>query len=51
LRIEGVEIDDTFAEAFKMWGARLLITAVNHKWAHTAGDAMTGDRLRLRGRS
>jgi formylmethanofuran--tetrahydromethanopterin N-formyltransferase len=42
LRIEGVEIDDTFAEAFKMWGARLLITAVNHKWAHTAGDAMTG---------
>jgi formylmethanofuran--tetrahydromethanopterin N-formyltransferase len=42
LRIEGVEIDDTFAEAFKMWGARLLITAVNRKWADIAGNVMTG---------
>jgi len=40
--IHGVEIEDTFAEAFGMWGARLIITAVNHKWAHEAASQMTG---------
>ena len=42
MRINGVEIDDTFAEAFKMWGTRLIITAVNRRWAQTAGQVMTG---------
>ena len=36
MHINGVEIEDTFAEAFKMRGARLIITAVNQRWALTA---------------
>jgi formylmethanofuran--tetrahydromethanopterin N-formyltransferase len=40
--INGVAIDDTFAEAFGMRGTRVLITAQNLKWAHTAATAMTG---------
>ena len=42
MRINGVEIEDTFAEAFKMWGARLVITAVNQQWALTAAQVTTG---------
>jgi len=42
MRINGVEIEDTFAEAFKMWGARLIITAVNEKWAMEAAERATG---------
>ena len=40
--INGVEILDTFAEAFGMWGSRVIITAVNPKWAHEAAAKMTG---------
>jgi formylmethanofuran--tetrahydromethanopterin N-formyltransferase len=40
--INGVEIEDTFAEAFKMWGARLIITAVNERWVLTAAEVTTG---------
>jgi formylmethanofuran--tetrahydromethanopterin N-formyltransferase len=40
--VNGVEIEDTFAEAFTMWGARIVITAVNKKWAHIAAVQMTG---------
>jgi formylmethanofuran--tetrahydromethanopterin N-formyltransferase len=42
MRINGVEIDDTFAEAFKMRTARLIITAVNERWALTAAQVATG---------
>ncbi len=42
MRINGVEIEDTFAEAFGMYGARVLITAKNTKWALTAATSMTG---------
>lgn len=42
LTINGVEIEDTFAEAFKMWGARVIITAKNRKWALEAATKMTG---------
>jgi formylmethanofuran--tetrahydromethanopterin N-formyltransferase len=42
MQINGVEIEDTFAEAFKMWGARLIITAVDHRWARIAGENATG---------
>lgn len=42
LDINGVEIEDTFAEAFKMWGARVVITAKNRKWALEAATQMTG---------
>jgi formylmethanofuran--tetrahydromethanopterin N-formyltransferase len=42
MHINGVEIEDTFAEAFKMWGARLVITAVDHRWARIAAQEATG---------
>lgn len=40
--IQSTEIIDTFAEAFKMWGTRLLITAESDKWALAAGRSVTG---------
>ena len=42
MRIDGVLIEDTFAEAFKMWGSRLIITAANAQWAQTAAQVTTG---------
>ncbi|MDX1914305.1 MAG: formylmethanofuran--tetrahydromethanopterin N-formyltransferase [Methylophilus sp.] len=42
MQINGVQIDDTFAEAFNMRGTRVLITAQNLKWAYHAANAMTG---------
>jgi formylmethanofuran--tetrahydromethanopterin N-formyltransferase len=38
----GVAIVDTFAEAFDMYAARVVITAESAAWARTAGQAMTG---------
>lgn len=40
--VNGVQIDDTFAEAFDMAATRLIITAVNHTWAEHAAAAVTG---------
>jgi len=40
--INGVLIDDTFAEAFPMRATRVIITAQNLKWAYHAAHAMTG---------
>ena len=40
--VNGVEIEDTFAEAFGMWGGRVIITAVSGKWAREAAGKMTG---------
>ncbi|GAB7563077.1 formylmethanofuran--tetrahydromethanopterin N-formyltransferase [Methylobacillus methanolivorans] len=40
--INGVTIDDTFAEAFGMRGTRVIITAQNLRWAYNAARAMTG---------
>jgi formylmethanofuran--tetrahydromethanopterin N-formyltransferase len=40
--LNGVDIEDTYAEAFGMWGARVIITAVNRKWAIEAATKMTG---------
>lgn len=42
MRIGDVEIEDTFAEAFGMVGARVLITAKNEKWALNAANSATG---------
>lgn len=42
LRINGVEIEDTFAEAFKMRAARVIITAETAPWARTAAAVATG---------
>jgi len=38
----GVRIIDTFAEAFDMRAARVLITAQSAAWARTAAQSMTG---------
>ncbi len=40
--INGVSIDDTFAEAFPMRATRILITADNARWARHAAVAATG---------
>jgi len=42
MELEGVEIEDTFAEAFPIKVARVLITAVNEKWAMEAAKETTG---------
>jgi formylmethanofuran--tetrahydromethanopterin N-formyltransferase len=42
MRMHGVEIDDTFAEAFPMKATRLVITAHNAAWAMHAATAATG---------
>jgi len=41
-RLNGVEIEDTFAEGFGMWGTRIIITAKNRMWANTAAAEMSG---------
>jgi len=38
----GVDIEDTFAEGFGMWGSRIIITAASERWATTAAGSMTG---------
>jgi len=40
--INGVVIDDTFSEAFSMRATRVIITAINYKWARHAAETMTG---------
>ncbi|HEV8026736.1 MAG TPA: formylmethanofuran--tetrahydromethanopterin N-formyltransferase [Stellaceae bacterium] len=42
MKLEGIAIDDTFAEAFGMRGTRLVITADSLPWAEVAGRSMTG---------
>ena len=42
MEIRGVQIDDTFAEAFGMRGARIIITAKNEKWARESANKLTG---------
>ena len=40
--INNVPLDDTFAEAFPMTAARLVVTAETREWAATAGRVATG---------
>jgi formylmethanofuran--tetrahydromethanopterin N-formyltransferase len=42
MKINGITIDDTFAEAFPMKATRLVITAHNLTWARHAAVAATG---------
>ncbi len=42
LTIHDIPIDDTFAEAFPMTAARLVVTAETPGWAQTAGQVATG---------
>lgn len=43
LSLHGVEIVDTFAEAFPITAARVVITAVSREWALTAASVLTGN--------
>jgi formylmethanofuran--tetrahydromethanopterin N-formyltransferase len=42
MRVHGAEVEDTFAEAFGMWGARIVVTADTPGWAEHAGRSLTG---------
>ncbi len=42
ISINGVPLDDTFAEAFPMTAARLIVTAATAEWAQIAGREATG---------
>ncbi len=42
MKINGVLIDDTFAEAFPMKATRIIITAMSLKWATRAANALRG---------
>jgi formylmethanofuran--tetrahydromethanopterin N-formyltransferase len=42
MKLNGIPIEDTFAEAFGMKATRILITAINARWARQAGETMTG---------
>ena len=42
MKINGVTIEDAFAEAFTMRAARIVITAKNAKWAREAARSLTG---------
>lgn len=42
LTINSIPIEDTFAEAFGMTAARLVVTAATAEWARTAGQVATG---------
>lgn len=42
MKLGGVDIDDTFAEAFGMRATRLVVTADTIQWARIAATSMTG---------
>lgn len=42
MKIKSTEIVDTFAEAFSMWGARVIVTAATRQWSQAAAQSMTG---------
>ncbi len=42
MRIQGVDIVDTFAEAFPMTATRIVITADDSYWAQQAAQSLTG---------
>lgn len=42
MKLHGATIDETYAEAFTMRASRVIITAVNDRWAREAARSMTG---------
>ena len=42
MKLSGAEVADTFAEAFPMWGARIIVTAESPGWANEAARSVTG---------
>ncbi len=43
LEKNGVQVVDTFAEAFPITGTRVIITAISSEWARIAATVMTGN--------
>ncbi len=43
MQLHGVEIVDTFAEAFSLSGTRLIVTAVSERWAIVAANEFCGN--------
>ena len=42
MRVGETEVEDTFAEAFPMWGARIVVTAETPGWVGHAARSLTG---------
>jgi formylmethanofuran--tetrahydromethanopterin N-formyltransferase len=42
MRVGETEVVDTFAEAFGMWGSRIVVTALSRAWAMNAARSLTG---------
>ena len=42
MRLHDAEVVDTFAEAFPMWGVRIVVTAETPGWASHAARSLTG---------
>lgn len=42
MQINGIDIENTFAEAFPMTATRLIVTAADRFWARRAAESMTG---------
>lgn len=42
MQFQGIEIENTFAEAFNMYGTRIIVTADNKRWAEIAALESTG---------
>ncbi|MCS7312382.1 MAG: formylmethanofuran--tetrahydromethanopterin N-formyltransferase [Acidobacteria bacterium] len=42
MQLYEAEVEDTFAEAFEMWAARVVITAETPAWARIAAQSTTG---------
>lgn len=42
MQINSVNIDDTFAEAFRMWACRLIVTAIDDHWVRIAANEVSG---------
>ena len=42
MQFQGIEIENTFAEAFNMYGTRIIVTADNKRWAKIAARESTG---------
>ncbi|MCZ6803980.1 MAG: formylmethanofuran--tetrahydromethanopterin N-formyltransferase [Proteobacteria bacterium] len=42
MKIKSTEIVDTFAEAFRMYGSRIIITGETKEWAMAAAQSITG---------
>ena len=42
MELNGTRIEDTFAEAFRMWASRLIVTAADERWLDHAVREVTG---------